>query len=244
MSQTQPGNQKAETEESLRDSRELLKQFASHLQTLRENEKVNLSHELHDSLGQSLTGLKIFASRILNGLTNELTDIQVESLREQVKGMIDLIDITLKGVKKIAREIRPRILDDFGLVPAIEICIDEFSASRKLKYELIKETRNIEINKSSSLEVYRFFQETISNVICQPETTMLTVTISENRESYTIGMLDNACEQNETDFFTRNSIHIVGLNERVKRFGGELQIIVDQSCGVRVVLSIPKNNTE
>lgn len=244
MLQTQTGKQKVETEESLLSSRERFKQFASHLQKVREEEKVNLSRELHDSLGQSLTGLKIYAHRIFNGLNDELTDAKVSSLREQVTEMIGIIDDALKGVKKIAKDIRPRILDEFGLVPAIEIFLKEFTASRGLKYVLIKETRIIEINKVSSIEVYRIFQETISNVICQSNTTMLTVKISDKQHSYVIEILDDAHGQNETDLFELNPIRIVGLHERVKVFGGNLHFSVDESSGVSVVLSIPKNETK
>ena len=244
MSENITGKQNIETEESLLSSRELFQKFASHLQTIREEEKVNLSRELHDSLGQSLTGLKIYASRILNGLNDRLTDKQVGSIREQVTEMIGIIDTSLKGVRKIARDLRPRILDEFGLVPAIEIFIEEFTASRGLKYELIKETRKIEINKIYSLEVYRIIQETISHVICQPNTTLLTVKISDKPNTYFIEILDDASGQNKTVFFELNSIRILGLYERVKIFGGELQISVDESEGVRIVLSIPKNEME
>jgi two-component system sensor histidine kinase UhpB len=241
MLETQTGKQKIETEESLRNSRELFKKFASHLQALREEEKGNLSRELHDSIGQSLTGLKIYAHRILHSLNVGLTNAQVDSLREQVTEMIGIIDGSLKGVKKIVRDIRPRILDEFGLVPAIEIFIKEFTASRGLQYELIKETRKIEINKVSSLEVYRIIQEIFSYVICQSNTTMLTVKISDKKHMYVIGILDDASGQNETDFFELNSIRIVGLDERVKVFGGNLHFSVDESSGVKIVISIPKN---
>jgi len=240
MLQNKPGQQKIETEESLLSSRERFQQFASHLQKIREEEKVNLSRELHDSLGQSLTGLKMYASRILTGLNAELTDAQVSSLREQVTEMIGIIDGTLKGVKKIVREIRPRILDEFGLVPAIEVFLKEFSASRGLNYNLIKETRKIEVNESSSLEVFRLFQETISYVICQPNSTMLTVKISDKQHSYVIEILDNATGQNETDFFKLNSIRIIGLYERAKVFDGDLHFSINESNGVSVILSIPK----
>jgi signal transduction histidine kinase len=233
MLQTQTGNQKSETEESLRNSRDLLKQFASHLQTLREEEKVNLSRELHDSLGQSLTGLKIYAHRILKGLNEDLTVEQIHSLREQMIEMILIIDNSLKGVKKIAKEIRPRILDEFGLIPAIEVFIKEFAASRRLRYELIKESRKI--------EVYRIIQETISNIICQSNTTLLTVKISEKKDSYVIGIHDDARGLDEKDLFEQNSMRILGLVERVKIFGGNIHISVDPSVGINVVLTIPKN---
>jgi signal transduction histidine kinase len=241
MLQTQTGNQKSETEESLRNSRDLLKQFASHLQTLREEEKVNLSRELHDSLGQSLTGLKIYAHRILKGLNEDLTVEQIHSLREQMIEMILIIDNSLKGVKKIAKEIRPRILDEFGLIPAIEVFIKEFAASRRLRYELIKESRKIELNKTFTLEVYRIIQETISNIICQSNTTLLTVKISEKKDSYVIGIHDDARGLDEKDLFEQNSMRILGLVERVKIFGGNIHISVDPSVGINVVLTIPKN---
>ena len=244
MLQNLTGIPAIESEESLRNSRELLKQFASHLQTLREEEKVNLSRELHDSLGQSLTGLKIYAYRIFKGLEEGITDDQVGLLRQDVRKMIEIIDSSMKGVKKIARDLHPRILDEFGLVPAIEIFIKEFSASLGLKYKLIKEVRKIEIGKGKSLEVYRIFQETISNVLCKSATSLLTVKIADNNDSYFIEILDDAPGQNEVSLFESHSIRIVGLYERVKNFGGNLQITSDPSSGLRVVLSIPKNEIQ
>jgi signal transduction histidine kinase len=244
MLQNLTGKPAIETEESLRSSRELLKQFASHLQTLREEEKVNLSRELHDSLGQSLTGLNIYARRIFKGLHRGITEDQIDTLRGEVRKMIEIIDSSLKGVKKIARDLYPRILDEFGLIPAIEIFSEEFTASLGLKCKMIKETRKIEIAKGTSLEVYRIFQETVSNILCKSDTNVLTVKMSEDDDLYFIEILDDGLGQNEVSLFESNSIRITGLYERVKNFGGNLQISAIDKAGLRVVLSIPKKENE
>jgi signal transduction histidine kinase len=229
----------AETEESLRTSREQFKQFASHLQTQREEEKVNLSRELHDSLGQSLTGVKIYAHRILKGLNVGMNDAQVWDLRQQMNEIIRIIDASLKGVKKIARELHPRILDEFGLIAAIEWFVQEHCSRIGIQYFLKKEIHKIELNKNLSLEVYRIFQETISHIICQSNTTMLTVTIKSNDQYYSIEMLDNEIRKQERDFFACHSIRIMGVYERARAFGGSIQFSQEAESGIKAVLSIP-----
>ncbi len=239
MFKAQTNIKKIESEESLRSSRELMKQFATHLQKVREKEKGNISSVLHDGLGQNLTGLKIYAHRVLNGLNDGLTKKQVDALREQMTEMIGIIDGTFNEVRKIAKDIRPRILEEFGLVSAIELFLREFTSSRGFKYELIKKSGIIEIDKVSSLEVYRIIEEIISHIICRPGTTMLTVKISGRKQFYFIEIYADANDQNEPRSFVVNSMRISGLLEKAKLIGGNLNFNVD-STNTIIVLSIPK----
>src|SRR6185503_1752528 len=106
--------------EELRQSREELRSLAAHLQTVREEERKRISREIHDELGQTLTGLKMDLSwmdRRLRGLADGAAQVP---LLEKAKSMSILLDTMIKSVRKISAELRPGVLDDLGLVAAME----------------------------------------------------------------------------------------------------------------------------
>src|SRR5262249_24351330 len=109
-------------ENELRSSREQLRLLSSHLQARREEERARVSREIHDELGGSLTGLKMDVAR----LAKNAERLSPDGVREQTQAMASLIDSTVQMVRRIASDLRPGILDDFGLAAAIEWQLQEY----------------------------------------------------------------------------------------------------------------------
>jgi len=237
-------SERMEIEETLRSSREQLKHFAQHLQTIREEERVHISRELHDSLGQSLTGLKMYAFNISNKLNAELSGKNLDNVREQAKEVVGIIDSIMQQVRKIAKDLRPRILDEFGLIPAIEAHLQEIAKQTSLKYELLKLVHTIELDPVFSIEVFRIFQEACTNVIRHANATKITVRISSMRDVYRIEVEDDGCGIKVTDISKLNSLGLLGMKERSHVFGGNLEITGVEGKGTKVVLTFPKKTKE
>lgn len=237
-------SERIEIEESLKESREQLKLFAQHLQTVREEERVHISRELHDSLGQSLTGLKMYAFNISNKLNSELTEKNLDNLRYQSKEVIGIIDGIMQQVRKIARDLRPRILDEFGLIPAMEEHIREITKQSSIKYEFIKMIHRIEMDPIYSIEVFRIFQEACTNIIRHANATKIVVRVNLMMNNYIIEVEDNGCGIKVTDISKLNSLGLLGMKERSHVFGGNLEISGIEGKGTKVVLTFPKKGIE
>jgi PAS domain S-box-containing protein len=237
-------SERIEIEESLKESREQLKLFAQHLQTVREEERVHISRELHDSLGQSLTGLKMYAFNISNKLNSELTEKNLDNLRYQSKEVIGIIDGIMQQVRKIARDLRPRILDEFGLIPAMEEHIREITKQSSIKYEFIKMIHRIEMDPIYSIEVFRIFQEACTNIIRHANATKIVVRVNLMMNIYIIEVEDNGCGIKVTDISKLNSLGLLGMKERSHVFGGNLEISGIEGKGTKVVLTFPKKGIE
>lgn len=236
--------ERKEIEETLKKSREQLKLFAQHLQTVREEERVHISRELHDSLGQSLTGLKMFAFNIFNKLNTDLSGKELDKVRIQSKEVLSIIDDIMQQVRKIAKDIRPRILDEFGLIPAMEAHIQEITKQTNIRYDFIKRIHSVEIEPAHLIEVFRIFQETCTNIIRHANATLITVKIDVNKDSYILEVEDNGCGIRETDITKLKSLGLLGMKERSQVFSGELEITGIEGKGTKVVLNFPKKTNK
>jgi len=235
-------SKRMEIEESLRNSREQLKHFAQHLQTVREEERVHISRELHDSLGQSLTGLKMYAFNISNKLNSELLGKNFDNVRNQAKEVLGIIDGIMQQVRKIAKDLRPPILDEVGLIPAIESHIREITKQTSIKYEFIKMIHTVEMDPAHSIEVFRIFQEACTNIIRHANATKIIVRIDARLNSYILEVEDNGSGIKETDISKLKSLGLLGMKERSQVFGGNLEITGIEGKGTKVVLTFPKKN--
>ena len=108
------------SEEELRASREQLRAFAAHLQSIREEERKLIAREIHDELGQSLTGFKMDLAWMRNRMQAEDAALIREPILDKIKTVGGLIDGTANLVRKLCTELRPGVLDDLGLTAAIE----------------------------------------------------------------------------------------------------------------------------
>ncbi len=233
-------SERIEIEKSLKNSQEQLKHFAQYLQTAREEERVNISRELHDSLGQSLTGLKMYAFNISSKLNTDLSGKKLDIIREQAKEVVGIIDDIIQHVRKIARDLRPRILDEFGLIPAIESHIQEITKQTSIKYEFIKMIHTIEMDPVYSIEVFRIFQEACTNIIRHANATMIIVRVNSVMDNYILEVEDNGCGIKVTDISKLKSLGLLGMKERSNVFGGNLEINGTEGKGTKVILTFPR----
>lgn len=232
--------ERKKAEQALNESREQLKNFASHLQSIREEERIYISRELHDNLGQSLTALRIDLYRIIKKLTDENKENSFDILIKQAQDMISLVDSIIQSVRTIARELRPSALDDLGLLAAIEWQIGEFVKRSGIKCRLTTSLKKIEIEKAYSIGVFRIIQESLTNVLRHSKATDVIIKIAEKEDETVVEIKDNGCGIKLSEINNPKSLGLLGMRERAYLFGGNFSIKGDVGKGTKITLTIPK----
>jgi len=225
-----------QAEEELRKSHEQLRNLSQHLQAVREEERTIISREIHDELGQSLTALKMDVSWLNNKLPEE--EIQ---LREKTGNILKFIDETIKAVQRISAELRPGILDDLGLIAAIEWQSQEFQKRTGILCEVRSDFDCDTLDRCRSTAVFRVLQETLTNICRHAEATVARVTLTEMSDDLVVTVTDNGKGITEHQVSDPKSFGIIGMRERVLSFGGEVIINPLPEGGTCVRMNIPLN---
>ncbi|MCU7524031.1 MAG: PAS domain S-box protein, partial [Ignavibacteria bacterium] len=226
-------------ERSLQNSREELRRLAAHLQAAREEERTYIAREIHDELGQYLTGLKMDIS-FLEDLVNENSELSnKEQLLDKIASASSLIDTTVKSVRKIASELRPVILDSMGLEAAIEWLADDFRARSGIPCECFLTVPEIKLGRDKSTAVFRILQESLTNIMRHANATRVTVSFIEEGSNYLMEIKDNGKGITEEDFKKAKSFGLLGMKERAYLFGGTTEFESKPGKGTTVSVQIP-----
>jgi len=220
-------------EEELKQSQEQLRDLASHLQHIREEERSRIAREIHDELGQALTALKMNVHWL--GLRLP-TDHRV--LMDKIKSMTGIIDSTVQAVRRISSELRPGLLDDLGLTAAIEWQAQEFCSQVGLRCDIRSEPEDIILDQSRSIALFRIFQEALTNIARHAQATQVEVILEENADKVEMEIRDNGEGITSEQLAGSGSFGILGIRERVHSLGGELRIkgVAGQGTTVHVLL--------
>ncbi len=219
-------------EEDLKSSRFQLRQLASHLQTVREEERAGISREIHDELGQTLTGLKMEISWI--GKRIDSKDILIT---DKVLSMITEIDNTIKTVRRLSAELRPSILDDMGLLAAMEWYAQEFEKKSSIAVHF-QVLQYIETDKTHCIGLFRIFQELLTNVARHADATVVSCSLYVENESNVLKVEDDGKGFIPDDRKGKLTLGILGMKERALAMNGVFQInsIPGEGTSVKVVV--------
>jgi signal transduction histidine kinase len=226
-------------EEELETSREQLQDLAAHLQSVREDERSRIAREIHDELGQALTGLKMDIS----WLASKLPQAQ-KALREKTRTMSSLVDSTVQSVRRIATDLRPGILDDLGLAAAIEWLAHDFHARAGIACHITATLENLDLEQNVSTAVFRVCQETLTNVARHADATRVTISLRQEGESLTLTVADNGKGISEPEIAGRRSLGLLGMRERARLLGGLLTVAGLPGEGTTVTMTVPLKQSE
>jgi len=218
--------------ERLRESEEKLRRLAAHLISVREEERTHIAREIHDELGQVLTGLKMEVT----GLAKRLTD---RALVEKTDAMCELIDSTVQTVRKIATGLRPDMLDDMGLVAAVGWQAKEFQKRTgiRCRVKLPPETTRLDIDLATT--TFRIFQEILTNVARHARATRVDIELVLGEKLVALEVVDNGVGIPDAELHAKKSLGLLGMQERALLFGGEVEISGSPGRGTRVSVRIP-----
>jgi signal transduction histidine kinase len=226
--------ERRQAEEQLKHSHEQLRRLTARLHSAREQERAHIAREVHDELGQVLTGLKMDLQRLSTELQRDCP-----SLLGRAEGMMELIDSAVRTIRKISTELRPGILDTLGLSAAIEWQAREFQARTQISCDLLAPFEEVQLDLDRTIAVFRIFQETLTNVARHAGATRVRVSLSRQDGSLLLKVQDNGRGITDRERDKPESFGLLGMRERALMFDGEIAITGLPRQGTTVTLQMP-----
>jgi signal transduction histidine kinase len=223
---------KAEVE--FKRSYKQLQALTEYLHQVRENERTLIAREIHDQIGQVLTALKFDISWIKSKLPKKN-----HSLAEKIISMNELIEKAIKTTKEISAELRPSILDDFGLEAALEWYSDEFQNRTGIICEIKTDFKQLKLDKNRSTAIFRIFQESLTNIARHANATKVKVNVKAMKNNLELKIIDNGKGITEEQINDSHSLGLIGMRERLMLLKGKLKISGVTNKGTTVVATIP-----
>ena len=230
-------------EAELQNSREQLRNLAAHLQAAREEERTHVAREIHDELGQNLTGLKMDISFLHELVEEKVQQEDKNVILDKINSTSKLLDSTVKTVRKISSDLRPAVLDSLGLLPAIEWLTEEFQQRMGIECECFITVESVSLPVNHQTTFFRILQESLTNVMRHANATRVSVEFGKDNENYVLTVKDNGKGINTADFEKNNSFGLIGIRERAHLFGGEAEINGEAGKGTTITVRIPEVNT-
>jgi PAS domain S-box-containing protein len=225
--------------EELRRSQEQLRALSARVQSAREAERTHIAREIHDELGGALTALKMDVSKVLSAYRSGREELRrMDFIDDRLADAMTLIDRTMESVRRIATEMRPPILDELGIVAAIEWQIEVFEKRFGIRCELENQwPASLAPGHAISTALFRIFQEMLTNVARHSEATGVVVSLGQDTEHLMLSVSDNG--RGITEGERRNSLGLLGMQERASIFGGRVDIRSEPGKGTDAVMRIP-----
>ncbi len=217
----------------IRRAHQELGELSSHFQTLKERERMELSREIHDDLGGTLTAIKIDLLWLIDRLPPEKA-----LLLEKVQFIDTLADRMIDSTRRIARDLRPGVLD-YGIVPAIQWQAKEFHKRLKIPCEIECADEDIVLGSDLSAAIFRIFQETLTNISKHANATRVKISFKAADGRVELLVSDNGRGMLKQDRSKPRSFGIRGMRERSRFLGGNVRIDSMPGKGVTVIVSIP-----
>jgi PAS domain S-box-containing protein len=221
-------------EEELKSSLDQLRTLATHLQTVREEERAWAARELHDELGQACTAIKLDLA-----LLNRKLTARQAGLRSRVASAIELVDEMVVALRRIASTLRPRTLDDLGLTAALESQAREFEGRSGIACRLTLPQDPLDLNAESSTAIFRIFQESLTNVLRHAHATTVEALLEQGPTEIVLQVRDNGKGFDHEKIKAGKSLGLVGMQERALLLNGELKIHSMPDAGTTVTVRIP-----
>lgn len=224
-------------EEALRVQTSQLRALAARAQASREEEQIRISREIHDELGEALTAQKFGLEWIRQRLCGD--PIPRDQLLEKVESLKALADTTAKRVRELCTELRPPILDDLGLIAAIEWQADEFQRRTSIRCEVIHDLEDLNLNGAQATAMFRIFQEILTNAARHSSASKVRVELTRAAGRLQLEAKDNGRGISEAKIQSGGSLGLLGMRERALSVGGDVCIEGVPGKGTTVTVSVP-----
>jgi PAS domain S-box-containing protein len=226
-------------EERLKESHEQLRDLAAHVETVREEERTRVAREIHDELGSSLTCLKMDLAWMAKRIP--LTDSKggPSPLASKIQSMSQFVNEMVQLVQKVSTELRPAVLDELGLGPALEWQAKEFQIRTGIYCTLDCYPESLEVEGECATVVFRILQEILTNVVRHAGATRVDIKLQRSGGYLELMVVDNGCGITPEQISSPKSLGLVGMRERALLWRGEVKITGGAEKGTTVALRLP-----
>jgi PAS domain S-box-containing protein len=228
-----------QAEDAVRSSRQSLRELSARLEAVREEERANIARAVHDEIGAALTAIKMDVAQVQRGLDRLEAEHDVEALCERTQAASSLIDNTMQTVRRIAMELRPSILDDFGLVAALDWQLNEFQKRSGLVCNLNVAPGNGQLPPETATTVFRIFQEILTNVARHAHASQVDVRLYQEGRMVVLDVRDNGRGIRVDEAEGVGTLGLLGMRERARMQGGTLEVKGTPGQGTRVRVLVP-----
>jgi|GEM_PF-5844633 len=216
-----------------------LQALASQLQSVREEEKKRVSRQIHDEVGQILTGIKIELNRLGIWMKDQRKDVSKKTIADKIFEIQHLSEEALEAVRQIGRELRPTIIDDLGLFPAIEWQLGNFQERSGIPCEFDNSVNSINFSTEISVSIFRILQEALTNIMRHSKARIAKVSLRKSRNYFMMDIMDDGIGFPNIAVNSSKSLGIIDMSERARQIGGIFTITGKTQKGTLVRLKIP-----
>ncbi|MBN8877533.1 MAG: sensor histidine kinase [Sphingobacteriales bacterium] len=212
---------------------EQLRDLSAHLQNIREEERMHIAREMHDELGQLLTGFKMDVISVKRKLPGDLDP----GIYKKLETMESNTNEAIKFVRRLAAELRPSLLDDLGLVAALEWHSQEFENRFNIRIVFQSQIADLSVPPVIATGIFRIFQESLTNIARHAKAHEVRATLSAAN-----GLLKMEIADDGRGFDTtaqRKTLGLLGMKERAIMIGGDLSIQSTPGKGTTVLITVP-----
>ncbi len=226
-------------EQELKDSREQLRNFASHLQKVREKERLSITMEIHDSLAQFLAALKIDMGVFKNKLLKMKKVVEVDEVIAELETYILQTDNSIKTARRIMNGLRPEQLELLGFIAATEVFLGDFGETHNIKCQFDTTLTNPSMNSEHEIALFRILQESFNNILKHAKATEVTVQFSANDNKLQLVIIDNGIGFEKRNFKNKDSYGLISMKELITLNNGDFDIISTVGEGTKIRVEIP-----
>lgn len=232
-------SERKKNEEALRSSQEELKKFASHLQSVREEERNLLAREIHDDLGQILIAMKIDLGLLKQSVLKITHQADYKNLESKFDSLYAMLDNTLKSARRIMTDLRPEVLDMLGFAETVKQHLNNFQARHKIKCTFTNHISNLEIDSKKSVALFRILQEALNNVAKHSLAKNVDISLQVIDNKLMLNITDNGVGFDQNQQKNSNSYGLMGMKERVYLLDGKLTVTSKINAGTSVQVTMP-----
>jgi signal transduction histidine kinase len=213
---------------------EHFRDLSAYLQAAREEERKTIAREIHDELGQALTTIKLELSLLQEEVLHDAS-----AATDRIHSMKERVDETIQTVKSIITKLRPGLLDDLGLTAAIEWQANDFQKRTGIVCEVSMNPEEMNINQEISTDMFRIFQETLTNITRHSGATRVIVHLDQTDHSLELQVHDNGRGITFEETNDPKSFGLIGIRERAQYWRGSVEIEGKAGFGTTVTVRFP-----
>lgn len=210
-----------------------LQELTTHLLSVREEERLRIGREIHDDLGQQLTAIKMDVAWIDKKTADE------NPVKTKLKNIIGLLDGSNQSVRRILNELKPAILDEYGLLDALEWHIKQFISSTGIPAIIETKESEIRLDEELAICIFRVCQEALTNVARHSGAKNVLISIVIANEQITVKIEDNGKGFKVKEAQNKGSFGLIGMNERARSLNGNFEIESTIGKGTIITISLP-----
>jgi signal transduction histidine kinase len=230
-------------EEALLKSRNQLAALAVRLESVREEERGRIALEVHDVLGQALTGLKLDVSWVYKQILESNGSLDPSPILSRLARSQELVDATIQSVREIATTLRPGVLDQLGLEAAIEWQAQEFRHRTGIACAASISPDHISVGAEQSTALFRILQEVLTNVVRHAHATEVDIRLEETHEHVIMQVTDNGRGISALERSGPQAFGLLGMRLRAQQQGGTFDIHGTSGRGTTVTVKVPLSQT-